>query len=98
MVLRVERHQFNVKMGDELVKPTGYVRKVDQLGRILVPKYIRHQYGMERETFVEMFVDEDQIIFEKYEPGCVVCGDSDDVTLVKGKRICGQCRVELAAL
>ena len=77
------------------MKPTGIVRQVDHLGRIVLPKSIRNQNGIDYQTPIEIFVDGDRIILEVYKPSCVVCGDTDNVIEFKEKPICYMCRIEL---
>ncbi len=73
------------------MKSTGIVRKIDELGRIVLPIEIRRTMNLERSDAVEIFVDEEKIILRKYEPSCVFCGNSDNVTLFKGKLVCAEC-------
>jgi transcriptional pleiotropic regulator of transition state genes len=73
------------------MKATGIIRKVDQLGRVSVPIELRRTLGIEEKDALEIFVDGEKIVFRKYAPGCVFCGETDDVTEHRGKQICGQC-------
>lgn len=73
------------------MKSTGIVRKVDELGRIVLPIEIRKNMNIDSRDAVEIFVDEDKIILKKYEPACVFCGNADNVTFFKGKLICRDC-------
>ena len=50
------------------MKATGIVRKVDELGRIVLPIELRRTLDIEIKDPVEIFVDEDFIILRKYEP------------------------------
>ena len=59
------------------MKSTGIVRKIDELGRIVLP--------------IEIFVDDDKIILKKVQPSCIFCGNSDYVTVFKGKLVCADC-------
>ncbi|MCR8979506.1 AbrB/MazE/SpoVT family DNA-binding domain-containing protein [Brevibacillus laterosporus] len=70
----------------------GVVRKIDDLGRIVIPKEIRDSNGLPSGTPMEMFVDEDRIVLRKYEPGCVLCGSVQDLEMHKsGKLVCKSC-------
>ncbi|MCR8978724.1 AbrB/MazE/SpoVT family DNA-binding domain-containing protein [Brevibacillus laterosporus] len=74
------------------MKSTGIVRKIDELGRIVIPKELRKTQGLTYGTPMELFVDEDQIILRKYEPGCVLCGSVQNLKTHKsGKKICKKC-------
>ncbi|WP_309304409.1 AbrB/MazE/SpoVT family DNA-binding domain-containing protein [Brevibacillus laterosporus] len=75
-----------------MMKSTGIVRKIDELGRIVIPKELRKTQGLTYGTPMELFVDEDQIILRKYEPGCVLCGSVQNLKTHKsGKKICKKC-------
>ncbi len=77
------------------MKSTGIVRKVDELGRIVVPKELRRTLNIDEGTPLEIFTEEDCIILRKYEPGCVFCDSVKDLTVHKGKNICPACLAEL---
>lgn len=75
------------------MKSTGIVRKVDELGRIVIPIELRRTLSIEEKDAMEIYVDKDSIIFRKYEPtcACIFCGNASDVTRFKGKNICQEC-------
>ena len=78
------------------MKSTGIVRKVDELGRIVLPIELRRTLNItEKKDALEIFVDSDQIILKKYEPACVFCGSADDVLTFKGHNVCKTCVEEL---
>lgn len=77
------------------MRATGIVRKVDELGRIVVPKELRRTLNIEEKDGLEIFTEGNTIILRKYESACVFCGQADDVTVHKGKKICKACRTEL---
>ncbi len=77
------------------MKSLGTVRKVDELGRIVLPIETRKRLGLEAKDPVEIFVEKDRIILKKYEPACIFCGDSNNIVLYKEKRICKNCLEEL---
>lgn len=79
-------------------KATGIARRIDDLGRIVVPKELRTTLGIAAGDAVEIFVDPDNetIVLQKYEPACNFCNENtDEVTLFRGKRICESCLEEL---
>jgi AbrB family transcriptional regulator, transcriptional pleiotropic regulator of transition state genes len=80
------------------MKPAGVVRKVDQLGRIVLPKSLRKRYQMNEGDPVEILVQGDHIILERYRPKCVFCGSMDEVTEFKERTICKQCLTEMNTL
>ena len=73
------------------MKSTGVVRKVDELGRIVLPKEIRTVLDINQKDSMEIFIDEDRIILQKYQPACVFCDNTDDLVYFNGKRICRSC-------
>ncbi|MDN5324058.1 MAG: AbrB family transcriptional regulator, transcriptional pleiotropic regulator of transition state [Clostridia bacterium] len=77
------------------MKATGIVRKIDELGRIVLPMELRKTLDINIKEPMEIFVDEDQIILKKYQPkeACVFCGTcEDDAYKFFGKPICSKCR------
>jgi len=73
------------------MKATGIVRKVDELGRMVIPKEIRDTLNFNTEDPLEIFVEEQKIILSKYSPGCTFCDSPEDVVDFKGKKICEEC-------
>ncbi|MFB9750737.1 AbrB/MazE/SpoVT family DNA-binding domain-containing protein [Paenibacillus hodogayensis] len=80
------------------MRPAGVVRKVDQLGRIVLPKSLRKRYRMNEGDPVEILVSGDHILLERYRPKCVFCGDMNGVTEYREKHICVNCLREMTAL
>ena len=78
-----------------MLKSTGVVRKLDQLGRIVLPKELRTVLNLKEKDALEIYVDGEQIILKKYEPACVFCGDAREVVNYRGKNICKKCLEEL---
>lgn len=74
------------------MEPTGYVRRVDELGRVVVPKELRDRFGIADGDQVEIWVDRDQVVLAKHVEMCVLCGSRDELVEFKGKRVCGSCR------
>ena len=77
------------------MKSTGIIRKVDELGRVVIPIELRRVMGIEEKNSIEIFVDSDRIILQKHEQSCVFCGGDDDVRYYKNKLICEDCLEEL---
>ena len=77
------------------MKSTGVVRKVDELGRIVIPVELRRTLDIDVKDALEIYVDGDQVILKKYEPACIFCGDARDVVNYKSKNICEKCLNEL---
>ena len=76
---------------------TGIVRKVDELGRVVIPIELRRTLSINEKDALEIYVDTDKIILRKYEPtcSCVFCGNADNVTQFRGKNICSDCIKEM---
>ena len=73
------------------MKSTGVVRKIDELGRIVLPIEIRKILDIKQKDAVEIFTDNDRIVLQKYQPACVFCNNTEDVIYFSGKRICAEC-------
>lgn len=73
------------------MKSTGIVRRLDPLGRVVVPKELRNMLYLDAKDPVEVFTENDTIILRKYEPQCVLCGQMKDTKNFKGKLICASC-------
>lgn len=73
------------------MKSTGIVRKVDELGRIVLPIELRRTLGIEEKDRIEIFVDGESISLRKYQPGCIFCDNAKDIINYKGKNICPDC-------
>lgn len=80
------------------MKSIGIVRKLDELGRIVIPRELRRTLDIKEKDSLEIFVDGDQIILRKYEPACVFCGQADGVNSVHGKNICPECIARISQL
>lgn len=73
------------------MKSTGIVRKVDELGRIVLPIELRRTLSIEEKDRIEIFVDGESIILRKYQPACIFCDNAKDIINYKGKNICPDC-------
>ncbi|WP_041433131.1 AbrB/MazE/SpoVT family DNA-binding domain-containing protein [Syntrophothermus lipocalidus] len=78
------------------MRSTGVVRKVDELGRIVIPIELRRTMGIEEKDALEIYVDNEKIILKKYEPACIFCGNAEEVQNYKGKNICRSCLIDIA--
>ena len=73
------------------MKATGIVRKVDELGRVVIPIELRRSLGIDIKDGLEIFVDGEKIILRKYEPACIFCLSAEDIINYEGKMICASC-------
>ena len=77
------------------MKATGIVRRIDDLGRVVIPKEIRRTLRIREGDPLEIFIEGNYVMLKKYEPGCIFCGKANDVKSFKGKNICKICEEEL---
>lgn len=82
-------------MEDNTMKSLGIVRRVDELGRIVLPKELRVRFDIAEKDALEIYTEEDKIILKKYEPACIFCGNANKVVSYKGKNVCPDCVKEL---
>jgi transcriptional pleiotropic regulator of transition state genes len=73
--------------GCNMMKATGIVRKVDELGRIVIPIELRRTMGIDIKDPLEIFVDGEKIILRKYEPTCIFSGSAENLINFKGKMV-----------
>ncbi|EXX86033.1 AbrB family transcriptional regulator [Paenibacillus darwinianus] len=78
------------------MKSAGVVRKVDQLGRIVLPKSLRKRHQMNEGDPVEILVQGDKIFLERYYPRCLFCGTTEEVLEFKERNICAVCMKDMA--
>ncbi|HEX2938393.1 MAG TPA: AbrB/MazE/SpoVT family DNA-binding domain-containing protein [Ruminiclostridium sp.] len=77
------------------MKSTGIVRKIDLLGRIVVPRETRQNLNIDSGDPIEFFYDKDSIYLKKYSRGCEFCNSMEELTNFKGQYICDSCKKEL---
>ena len=93
---RLGRRSCKMNNGGYIImKSTGIVRKVDELGRIVLPIELRRTLDIVEKDAIEIYVDGASIILKKYEPTCIFCGDAKNVINYNGKNICAACMKEL---
>ena len=79
------------------MKSTGIVRKVDELGRIVLPIELRRTLDIAEKDALEIYVDGETIVLKKYQPACVFCEDAKEIVNYKGKNVCPKCIRDLEA-
>ena len=77
------------------MKATGIVRKIDSLGRLVLPIELRRMMGIEQEDPIEIFVEGEMMLLKRYAPACIFCGEAGDLVTFRGKKICMGCLKEL---
>lgn len=78
-----------------MMKSTGIVRKVDELGRVVIPIELRRTLNIDVKDALEIYVDGEKIILKKYEPACIFCGNADNVKHYKNRIVCEECIAEM---
>lgn len=73
------------------MKSTGIVRKVDELGRIVLPIELRKNLEINIKDSLEIYVDGSSVILKKYQPACIFCSEATDIVQFQGKNICASC-------
>ena len=80
-----------------MLRRTGVARKVDQLGRVVLPSEVRRHFDISPGDLIEIAVDSDAILLTKVENRCVFCGEAASLSEFSGKLVCGECVTRLAA-
>lgn len=79
------------------MKSTGVVRKIDELGRIVLPSEIRRVFGIREGDELDISVDGECIILQKRRDLCTFCGAEDPTIEYKGRRVCQDCAAEVGS-
>ena len=79
------------------MKSTGIVRKLDELGRVVIPKEIRGKLDIDEKDSIEIYVEGTSIILKKSELGCIFCNNTKDLLSFKEKLICKPCLEKLSS-
>lgn len=80
------------------MKSTGIVRKVDELGRVVLPIELRRSLGINQKDSLEIFVEQDKIVLQKFESADIFTGETDELIEYKGKKVSKATILELASL
>lgn len=80
------------------MKSTGVVRKIDELGRIVLPSEIRRVFGIREGDELDISVDGERVILQKRQDVCVFCSSQEALVDFRDRKVCGRCSGELASL
>jgi transcriptional pleiotropic regulator of transition state genes len=69
------------------MKATGITRKVDDLGRVVLPIEIRRSMHINNGNYIEIFVTDDSVVLKKYDPVCTFTGSADDLVEYMGRKV-----------
>ena len=79
------------------MKSTGIVRRVDELGRVVIPIELRNKFNIKVKDPIEIYVDGTSIILKKFEHNCIFCGNTKDLIQYKDKLICKKCSQKISS-
>lgn len=80
------------------MKSTGIIRRLDELGRVVIPIEIRNQFEIVEKDPIEIYVEGSSIILKKFEPNCIFCGNNKDLMSYNDKLICSECANKISNL
>lgn len=80
------------------MKSTGMVRRIDELGRIVIPIEIRSKLNIYVRDPIEIFTEGSSIVFRKHEPNCFFCNSNQELVFYANKHICKHCANDLSLL
>ena len=80
------------------MKSTGIIRRVDELGRVVIPIEIRNQFNIVEKDPIEIYVEGSSIILKKFEPNCIFCGNTKNLLNYQDKLICKNCSKKIGQL
>ena len=78
------------------MKETGIVRRIDELGRVVIPRELRTTLHLSERDPLEVFTEEDRIILKKYEPACIFTSESDGLIEYRGRKVSTKAIKEMA--
>ena len=80
------------------MKSTGIVRRVDELGRVVIPIEIRNKFEIAEKDPIEIYVEGSSIILKNFEQNCIFCGSTKDLVEYKDRLVCSKCAENLSQL
>ena len=80
------------------MKKTGIIRRLDKLGRVVLPIELRRGLDWNEHDRVEIFIEDDRVILQQYEPNCLFCGGTKNLKEFRGKQVCARCVEKMSGL
>ncbi|MCL2004318.1 MAG: AbrB/MazE/SpoVT family DNA-binding domain-containing protein [Oscillospiraceae bacterium] len=80
------------------MKSTGITRRVDELGRIVLPIELRRTLGIAEKDMIEIYVDGGTVVLKKHESHCIFCGLAENIRQFIDKSVCENCLLKLKAM
>lgn len=81
-----------------MIKPTGITRKVDELGRVVIPMELRNRLKITEKDPLEIFIDGSSIVLKKINSSCIFCGSDKNLLSFDNKLICSNCKEKISNL
>jgi transcriptional pleiotropic regulator of transition state genes len=78
------------------MKSTGIIRRIDELGRVVLPIELRNKLEITEKDPMEIYTEGSFIMLKKFEPNCTFCGSTKKLTEYQGKMICEKCIEKLS--
>ena len=79
------------------MKSAGLPRRIDHLGRIVIPAELRRLLGIKEGDYIGFSAEDGRVVIEKLEERCTFCGSASDLTEFRSKLVCASCKGELSA-
>ena len=80
------------------MKKTGIIRRLDKLGRVVLPIELRRGLDWSEGDRVEIFLEDERVVLQKYEPNCLFCGGAKNLKEFRGKLVCARCAEKIGGL
>lgn len=80
------------------MKSTGIFRRIDSLGRFVLPKELRKSLDINQDDYLQIFLEGDTILLKKSQLACTLCGNTEDLVDFHEKKICRNCLAELSKI
>jgi len=78
------------------MKSTGILRRVDELGRVVIPIELRRTLDIAERDSMEIYVSDGSIILKKHQPTCIFCNSTNNLIVYKDKSVCANCISQLS--
>ena len=83
-----------VSGGDDM-RSVSSLRKIDELGRVVIPYDMRNMVGIQPQDLLEIYVENGRVVVDKFQPGCIFCDEGEDLIAYRGVNVCRKCRIRL---
>ena len=80
------------------MKKTGIIRRLDKLGRVVLPIELRRSLDWNEHDRIEIFIEDERVVLQKYEPNCLFCGGTKNLKEFRGKQVCARCVEKMSGM